>query len=898
MTAVELRTEEALRSVDRLPSMISVEVGEPLDPAAVRHSLRSLRAAVEGAEVEAHVAPRGDGVEVVFAIWTQVRVAEVRLEGELCVKEETLRPLLDQRAGAPLSESRVLRGLYRLEELHVEGGFLDYRVRLEVTDAGEGRVAVVYRMDCGVLATVGDVAFEGDLGPFGPADLIELLEAAPGRRYQLPALRRDVDALESWLIGEGYRQVRVGEPRVDYEADTTEVHLTYPLELGPRFEVRVSGADADQLRRKGLLPFVGTERYDEAILLQAIARLRRYYQELGHYRVEIERRIEHGEDLQRIWLRIEPGPVYDLSSVVLTGYQWVSGEELEERLATGRRRLLTASGGRLVDEVLEEDLEAIRSYLALQGFDRATVGPPVVEEEGDRLSVTVPISEGRRRRVVHVEIRGAESLPESELRSVMRLAPGGPFHPRLLDESLNRVRARYEELGYARIQVSAEVTWNETGTLADVELAVLEGPRTRVDQVILRGNLSTSSEVVLRTAGFERGDPVSRNDLLEAQRRLYALGIFSRVDVELGPGGSFDGRRDVIVRVEEGKDQKVSYGFGWDSESGFRVVFGYSHANLRQRAVTGRFDLRWSQRDRQGRLLFHQPYVAGWRLPSTYSIFAIEEEQDSFTSQRTGLQAEASRVGRDARFNLLYTYKVVQLEDLDPALEQIEIDRELQEVELSSITPALLVDRRDDPILPRRGWSAALSTELAFPFLDADAEFVKGFGQHTAYLDFGRFGVLAASARLGAIEPTGSNVQDPTLPPDRPSRLVPISERFFAGGRTTHRAYRRDRLGIPGETLLETDDGLVSVGGNGMLLFNFDLRVPIAGPIGGLLFVDAGNVWADWRDVRLDELKPGIGLGVRYLSPVGPLRLEVGWKLDRETGEDPAVLFLSFGNPF
>jgi len=123
---------------------------------------------------------------------------------------------------------------------------------------------------------------------------------------------------------------------------------------------------------------------------------------------------------------------------------------------------------------------------------------------------------------------------------------------------------------------------------------------------------------------------------------------------------------------------------------------------------------------------------------------------------------------------------------------------------------------------------------------------------------------------------------------------VSIAERFFAGGRTTHRAYGLDELGIPGETLLAGKP----IGGKGLFLFNVDYRFPLVGALGGTVFLDTGNVWADWRDVRLREIKSGAGVGLRYLTPIGPLRVEVGWKLDREPGESASAVLVSFGNAF
>ena len=244
------------------------------------------------------------------------------------------------------------------------------------------------------------------------------------------------------------------------------------------------------------------------------------------------------------------------------------------------------------------------------------------------------------------------------------------------------------------------------------------------------------------------------------------------------------------------------------------------------------------------------------------------------------------------RIGLFYDYRIVELEaeeelDLSTLAGGI-LDRELVDTEVSSLTATLLYDRRNDPLDPSSGWNGTLQLEGAFPFLDADESFFKLFGQFTGYVPLGRFGALGASFRYGAIKPEGGT------PSFGLRQTVPISERFFAGGRTSHRAYRRDRLGIDGDSILEE----IELGGEGLALVNLDYRFPIAGPIGGTIFVDSGNVWAVAGDVSLDDFKTGAGVGIRYRSPIGPLRLEVGWKLDRLPGESSPLVLVSFGNAF
>ena len=441
------------------------------------------------------------------------------------------------------------------------------------------------------------------------------------------------------------------------------------------------------------------------------------------------------------------------------------------------------------------------------------------------------------------------------------------------------------------MQISEQVFWPEGGGDADVRIRVLEGPQTRVGRVLVRGAGETRQGVLRRFVDLEPGEPVSRPELLEVERELSRLGIFSRVDVDLAPGELGRQERDVVVRYEEGRSKRVSYGVGYDTDDGARGLVGFAHRNLWGRAWSAQVDARVSERDQRYRLLLGQPYLGRWDVPVTYSLFRFDEDRESFNQQSFGARVEGYRELRQGRFGLVYDYRIIDLTEVEIPLNEIE--RQDREIEVSSLIPNLFLDRRDDPFDPTQGWSSALQLQYAFPAFDTDAHFLKLFVQQTGYLDLDGPGVLAGSLRLGAIEPLESEP-----PESEVANPIPIGERFFAGGRTSHRGFERDGLGVRGETLLSPLEDPVPVGGNGLLLANLEYRFRLVGALGGTLFLDVGNVWSDWQEVDLSEVRTAIGLGVRYRSPVGPIRLEVGWKLDREPGESAAELFINLGNPF
>ena len=895
--AVEIRLDQPLdRGVD-LEGYLAFGPGDALTDAAVRRTLSNLQATGLFDEIEILTREDDSGATAVVALTSHIRVAAIEIRGETALRRELLLRLVEQRAGAPLVEDRLLRGVYALQDLYEGRGYRRASVRLEVAPhAAERKVDVVFHVDAGARATVGGVGFEGDLGPYAGADLRAMTSLAAGEPYERQRILDQVDRLRRALAERRHLRATLRAPSERYDAADDRVHLTYLVEVGPEVHVQVFGADLPELRRRGLLPFLDDQVYDDALVAQSRAEIRADYQRRGHYHVEVRTREEAREGHVDLYLEVAPGPVFTLMEIRFTGNLHVHERELRQLMTTTPRQAL--GGGRLVDEVLEGDLDNLRSFYVLQGFSQVGIGPYQVESEDQEMVLTIPIDEGPRRRVVQLRLEGVEALDPERVRQELPLKRAGPYHPLLLDDSVNLLRALYEEEGYADALVTPQLDWNEDATLVDVDLRVQEGRRSVVDRVILRGHQRTQPEVLRRFAGLETGEAISRRRLLEAERELYRLGIFSRVDVDVAPRSDPSGSRDVVIRLEEGRRWRLAYGVSYHSDDGPGALLSLSRVNVGGRGDRLQLDLRANERDRRFRLIYDQPSLVRLNVPITYTLFRQDEERESFTVEDTGTRVSLTKDLPRLRLGLDYDYRLVNL--LETEVELPDVPREDREIQISSLTPKFYVDRRDDPLDPTRGFVTSTQIEYAFPFLNATANFAKLFVQQAQYAPFGRFGVLAASVRFGAIEPLDPDApRDPLVPPELASGLIPVSERFFAGGRTTHRAYERDTLGIPGETLIPVAGAVFEAGGNGLFLVNVDYRFPIAGNFGGTVFLDLGNVWADWRDLEPRDLKPGVGLGLRYRSPIGPVRLEIGWKLDPEPGEDTdPVFFLSLGNPF
>lgn len=901
---VELRLDAPLPQAIDWQALCAVVPGEPLDDGAVRRTLSNFYATGRVEEVEVLMRPwpgNAGTVTAVLVVRLRPWVESVEIVGEPGLKPRQLLRIIRQKPSSPLSDELLAESRDALLELYWQKGFRRPEVELDIRSVAAKRAAVRFKINAGERASVGTVTFGGTLGAATEEQLRKVVHTRPGRPYDAERLQQDVERLRAWYLKQDYLAVRVKEPEEIYDGERGVLDLTFEIEAGEPVALRVIGASRRRLSKLGLLNFLRDPSFDEVLIQQSCQRLVSYYQRKGFFQAEISCRLDHSESGQQLTMEVVKGNRYEIRTLRFLGNEKVASTTLEQLMDTTVKRRLSLGSGRLVQDDLAADEANLRSYYLLQGFLDVEVGPAILRLDDPYIDIEIPISEGLRRRVVEVTWDGQDVFSDEEIARAISLQSGGPFHPARVDESVNILRTLYEDRGYPSASITPRLDWGRDDLLVDVHLDIEEGQQIILDRVLMRGLQRTRSAPVLRSMGLKRGEALSRRRLLEAERELYRLGIFSRVDVELAPTSELDSARDVIVRVEEGQRWRLGYGFSYHSDDGLGTLFSLVRNNIGGRGDRFQLDLRGNNVESRTRLIFDQPSFMNTNLPITFILFQEEEVRQAFTVDGIGAQILLTKDWRSHRVGLIYDYRRIETILTDDLVDLADLDREDREVEISSLTPNLFLDYRDDPLNPTQGWTTNLQLEYAFPLLNAEANFLKLFWQQTHYQPLGSGSGLAGSLRLGAIENLSDTAPlDPLVPMGLASARVPVSERFFAGGRTSHRAFERDRLGVAGETLFVDDDGnSIEVGGNGLLVFNLDYRFPISGDFGGTIFFDLGNVWADWQDVDLSDLEPGAGLGFRYVSPIGPIRLEIGWQLDPEQpGDDDPVFFLSFGNPF
>lgn len=901
-----------------LNDLISVRVGEPLQLSAIRNSIEALYATGDFRDIRAEAAQRGLDVEVTFVLSVNYRIGDISFEGAGDPTARLDRDLAIQE-GDVLSLNAVERSALAVQRALSRRGYLEATVDPETRFTREkNRADVIFHVDRGPRAKIASIAIEGESGPFETKQILDAMNQDPGENFTIGNARRDADRIRNFLVRKGHRRADVRFLGETYDPETDSVVLRYRVNTGPKVRVEVSGVDRRAVRR--WIPFGRSEAYSEDVVLRAAERIRTEYQRRGYFFASAEAEEKLVDDEWVITYVVDPGQRYEVTSVHFEGNEELDDDELREVVSSGPvggiRRMLAALLRRptgVTSENLADDRDALQTFYQLEGFTESQVSPARVDAMSGKLEITFPVAEGPQTRIASVVVEGNEQVKTRRLPDLVT-KKGDPLNPQNLALDLIALRTFYAERGNVEVQVSPRIDYSEDKRSAMVTYRVSEGTKVAVDDVVVAGNTYTDRDVVLRKANLDKGEPFNYRDLLRAQRELYRLGIFQRVEILPEQSGTSVDERDVTIEVEEGKNLSLGGSIGYDTAEGFGVSVSAAHRNLFGTARYLGLEGRRSEKVQRYFLSYREPFLFDLNIPTQVTVFKSEETNERDVQiQRLGTFVEASRVvGEQTRWALRYEYRVVNV-DCPSSISPLctgeipipDLPREDQQIEISSVTPTFFWDRRNDPIDPRQGFFASGSLEYAFPLYRADTEFLKGFGQGAWYRPITDRTLVALSARVGLIEPlrTAENGISDTA-------LVPFSERFTGGGEISHRAFQLDQLGILGQTLVcvqgttvfqdscPSGASVLALGGNALTVFNAEYRFPLFGALRGAAFVDAGNVFREIGDIDFGQFRYGVGFGFRYITPVGPLRFDLGYKLDRQPHEDPFAAFLSLGYAF
>jgi outer membrane protein insertion porin family len=657
-----------------------------------------------------------------------------------------------------------------------------------------------------------------------------------------------------------------------YIPASARMSVVFKVTPGPTMAIEVHGASVpggirSEVRR--LLREGGTGR---DVLEAGGERVESHLRRLGHREAIVQVAVENRPgDTAAVVFDAVPGPRTEVASVDLRG--------ANPDLLGG---LQTRPGQPVQDSVLSEDVRRLTRALEDLGHFEASVEVDVPEEAGAQ-PVVFLARPGPRALLADVSVEGPRLPPGREHDGPRELAARAGLPYRVSDVASSRAAllSSWRRAGYLEARVEPEIVLSEDETAVRLRFQVQPGPRTIVENVVLSGLRETREQTVAREIVLRSGEPFSFERVLESQRRLLSLGIFERVTItELDPDR--ERRRDVVVTVEEAPRTTMAWGVGYSEQDLLRGSVEVTRRNLNGLGRTASVFVRGSFRGSRFLLNLREPWLFGRNLESFLTTFWEEEDRQTFDYNRKAAIAQVG-VSVSDRTTLIYRYLYQDTNVFNIEVPPEEIDRQFRTYTVSGPTFSVVWDTRDDPLEPRRGTFFGTDLQLSASALGGTS-YLKGFFQAADIRRVRTDLAMVYSLRLGLAATYGEG------PP-----LLPLPERFFAGGAYGPRGWPVDDVG-PG--IVQPDGEFFPTGGNALLLGGAELRYDLTRSFQLAAFFDIGNVYREIQDISVPELRKSVGLGVRYLTPIGPIRLDYGRKIHRLPGESSGRFHLTIGYAF
>ncbi len=898
----EIRIVEASGNVLRTPpSSLPLVVGKPFDFASEREALRALYRSGDYADIQVNAVSQSGGVRIDFSVRRNFYNNVVRVEGlKEPPTEAAAQASLRLTLGEAFRETSLRDAIERLKDtLHSEGLF-KAEVTWKLTPHEETRqMDVLVTVVPGPRATIGSFIVKNQT-PYPDAELISRSKIKLKNTLTTARVTRATQRLKKYLVNQGYLGAGVLITAGDFNPASDQVPLQYSVTAGPRVRVTITGAKIGKDKLRQLVPVYAEGAVDDDLLQEGRRNVRDYFQRQGYFQadVEVSSHDDAGLHERVISYNVTPGDRYRLIGVKFEGNKYFGRDLLESRLALQPASF--ASQGRFSQNLVRADADSIHNLYLSNGFLDAQVTSTVDETyQGKKgnLFVTFKIAEGAQTRVQSLSVAGNHALSTETLLGVVGSSPGQPYSAAGVASDRNNILAMYYNEGFPEAHFQETVTPGAAPNEVRLDYNISEGPRIEVAKVLLTGYKYTRQSVIARQVVIEPGGPLREGDVVETQRQLYNLGVFTRVQIAPQNPAGTDPDKVMVVDVQEGSRYTIGYGFGFEVlrtagasnnpnatsiSASPRGIFEIARSNMFGRAQTLSFKARASTLQYRALIAYTADDFLGYKsLSASLTGFADKTlDVDTFTSVRyEGAFQVTQKLSPASSILYRYFFRRVVATNLNGTISPDEIPLYSQPTLVSGFGITYARDRRDNPTEAKRGTFNTVDLSVASKTLGSSASFIRGFFQNSSFYSFGRDFVFARSTRFGIEQVFG----------DSSEIDVPLPERFFAGGGQSLRGFSLNQAGPRDPTT-----GF-PIGGLALLVFNQELRFPMKLPVignrlGGTIFYDGGNVFSDvnhinldWKsksDTELNYFTHTVGFGVRYPTPIGPVRVDIGYLLN------------------
>ncbi|WP_084218879.1 outer membrane protein assembly factor BamA [Syntrophorhabdus aromaticivorans] len=618
---------------------------------------------------------------------------------------------------------------------------------------------------------------------------------------------------------------------------------------------------------------------------ESMDEVRKLYASKGFYNARVAYEIvpEEGYDIGVRFTIDEPQKAF-VRKISFTGNRAFKAGKLMDRMSVREKGWFSwfTGSGILDEEALEEDRKRIEAFYADNGYVKAKVGVPdiTVSKDAKTIAITLPIEEGSIYKVGTIDFAGDIIFSREELLKDMKSKPGAVFRSSVYQADVITLTDLYQDKGYAFCDIAPlSVTDDNTRTI-DLTFNVIKGQEIYVNRINILGNTRTRDKVIRRELRIAEGDRYSATNLKRSKERLTNTTYFKEIDMKLIKTDEPD-KINLDVAVEERPTGSLNLGVGYSTSEKAVLSGSVSQQNF---LGTGRkvyLNASLGSVTNQFSFTFVEPYIFDLNLSAGLSAFHYKREMDSYDYKLSGGSFSLTRPLTDyVKSSIRYRYETATVENISEDASNYIKEQEGTST-TSSVTLSLSKNTIDNVMNPSKGINTEVSFELAGGPFGADNDFYRTIGSYGRYIPAGFWDTTFF------IRGTAGTIQGYS------GKKVPIYEKFYVGGLSTVRGFKYGEAG-------PLDENGDPIGSKNQLFFNLEWIFPVFKPAGikGVLFFDAGHGFDESKGFLMNGARTAAGAGIRWFSPFGPIRLELGFNLSPKKDEKSNYFDFAIGSQF
>ncbi|HEV3200847.1 MAG TPA: POTRA domain-containing protein [Bryobacteraceae bacterium] len=891
-----------------LARLVRFEPGAPLRLTEVREAIKRLYGTGQYSNIEVDTEPAPNGVGLVIRTTEQWFVGPVEVQGKVRVppNEGQLANATRLELGAPFNEEDLQTAQKGVSDLLQRNGLYLAKVDPKVDrDPEHQQVSLTFQVDAGKRARLTTPTITGDTR-IPPADIAKATKYKGWFRWKQATDQQTQSGIQN--IRKRYDKeerltAAVTLDHMDYDAPTNRVRPTIQTASGPKVKIKTSGAKVSKGNLQKYVPVFDEETVNRDLLVSGVRNLRDYFQNQGYFDVQVDfQTTEPNPDEQDITYTIALGERHKVVKIDIQGNHYFTTDQIRERMFLQPAGVIRLRHGRYTEGFARRDEDSVKALYRDNGFRDAKVAAVAHDDyQGKKgeVAVTLTIDEGAQYLVSNLTVDGITREDKSAILARLASSVGQPFSDTSVALDRDSILTLYQSTGYP------DTTFEYSGVPGpgphemSLHYTIVEGSPRFVRDVLITGLHTTRHRLVDPNVLLKPGDPLAWTEMGRMQRRLYNLGVFDKVDMAIqNPDGDTQNKY-VIYHLTEGNRYSAAVGVGAEiariggsqtslnnpaGATGFapRGDLEVARLNLWGLGHSLAFKSRYSTLDRRVSLSYLAPrfHNVDGRNISVTALYDNTRDVLTFTARRLeGSTQLSQKLSKATTVLWRYTWRNVKVDPNTLKITPGLIPLASQPARVAMISGNLIQDRRDDPVDAHRGYYNTVDLGLVEHYFGGNTNFVRFLARNSYYKRLFADVVFASNTEFGWIHPF--NLTAGVEP-------VPIAERFFGGGSTSHRGFPDNQAGPRDEMT-----GF-PLGGNALFLHSTEARFPFLGDnIQGVLFHDMGNLYSSVRDISFRTSQNGLtdfnymvhaaGFGIRYKTPVGPVRLDLAYSINPPT---------------